>query len=322
MVGPLVIYLHTIIRLLGMFASIGLKETLFASIIIPNLNAPTIAQTLSALEAQTYDHKSYEIIVVGMDTWGIVRESALVRFISSDRPLSPAQARNRGAWEAKGDILVFTDADCIPRSNWLEILISRFKEPGVTVVGGGIEISPHWNYWTLADNLNMFYEYLAIHPPGERRQLPSLNLAIRRETFMEVGGFDERYPRPSGEDADLTIRLRKFGHRLFFEPRAVVEHYPPRDRLIDLLRHAYYQGMYSAKIDRRYADEEGLPILLRARWALITFAPLISIVAVVRMFVTYPRLGLYWHTFPALYLGKVAWCLGAACHPGFDEVKK
>lgn len=289
---------------------------LFVSVVIPNLNAPTIAQTLSALETQTYNRNYYEVLVVGMDSWGMVRNSDLVRFISSEYPLSPAQARNCGAKEAKGDILVFTDADCIPYPNWLEILIERFEHPGVAVVGGSVEITPYQSYWTFVDNLNMFYEYLAIHPRGERKQLPSLNLAIRREVFEEMGGFDEkRYPRPSGEDADLTIRLRKRGYRLYFEPRAIVRHNPPRNRIVDLLRHAYYQGMYSTKIDPRYASEGELPPALHYPLTLLIFAPFISIAATMRMFIFYPRLLKYWHTLPAIYLGKLAWCIGAAKSP-------
>jgi len=123
-------------------------------------------------------------------------------------------------------VLVFTDADCLARPDWLPVLAGRFADPAVNVVGGGIEFASH-NYWTVSDNLSMFYEYLAIQPAGERRQLPSLNLAIRRRVFAEMGGFDERYPRAAGEDADLTIRLRKKGQRLHFEPRAVILHDPP-----------------------------------------------------------------------------------------------
>jgi len=282
------------------------------TVIVPNLNSPFIDQTIQALEQQSFSRDNYQVIVVGMDNYGLVRESDVVYFDRCEHPLSPAQARNRGARKAQGEILAFTDADCIPNIDWLAVLADRFADPNVAVVGGGVGFDTY-NYWTLADNLSMFYEYLAAHQPGERRQLPSLNLSIRHKVFDEIGGFDERYPRPSGEDADLTIRLRKLGYRLYFEPRAIVVHHPPRNRLVDLLRHGYYQGMYSTKVDNRYM-EEGLPPALRARLGLITLAPFLAIAATLRMFITYPNLRSYWYAAPAIYLAKVAWCLGAAHH--------
>jgi len=288
------------------------------TVIIPNLHTPSIGETVQALEQQDYDRAQFEVIVVGMDKYGLVRESDVARFDRSERPLSPAQARNRGAGQARGEVLVFTDADCLPRPDWLAALAERFGDPAVTVVGGGVAFDRQ-NYWMFADNLSMFYDYLAEHPPGERRQLPSLNLAIRRELFEAVGGFDERYPRPSGEDADLTIRLRKLGHCLRFEPRAVVIHHPPRNRPVDLLRHGYYQGKYSTKVDPRYSDEEGLPWPLGTRWGVVLSAPLLGAAVTLQIFRRYQNLRKYWYTSPAIYLAKLAWCLGAANRPNWND---
>ncbi|MFH1969180.1 MAG: glycosyltransferase [Verrucomicrobiota bacterium] len=287
------------------------------TVIVPNLHTPSVGETVRALERLAYDRTHFQVIVVGMDKFGLVQESDVVYFDRSERPLSPAQARNRGTRQARGEVLAFTDADCQPHPDWLAVLAERFSDPAVTVVGGGVEFGTR-NYWTLADNLSMFYEYLAIHAPGERRQLPSLNLAIRRGVFEEIGGFDERYPRPAGEDADLTIRLRKRGRHLYFEPRAVVTHHPPRNRLADLLRHGYYQGMYSTKVDARYAAEEGLPGVARTRPGLVLFAPLLAAAVTLRMFSAYPNLRQYWYTSPAIYLAKLVWCLGAANHPTWE----
>ncbi len=288
------------------------------TVIIPNLNTPSIGKTLRALEQQDYDRTQFEVIVVGMDQFGLVRASNVARFDRSEFQLSPAQARNRGARQAHGQVLAFTDADCLPYPNWLAVLAERFDDPAVTVVGGGVTFERQ-NYWTFADNLSMFYDYLAEHSAGERRQLPSLNLAIRREVFEAVGGFDERYPRPAGEDADLTIRLRKLGHRLRFEPRAVVIHHPPRNRLADLLRHGYYQGKYSTKVDPRYSAEEKLPWPLKTRWGVVLFAPLLGTAVILQIFRRYKTLRKYWYTTPAIYLAKLAWCLGAANRPHWHD---
>lgn len=283
------------------------------SIVIPNLNSSVVDRTINSLENQVFDKDQFEVIVVGMDRPGLVKESPLVRFNRFNSPLSPAQARNEGAACSTGDIIAFIDADCVAAPEWLSVFGERFKDPNVAVVGGGIEFEKK-NYWMISDNLSMFNEYLALHPAGERRQLPSLNLAIRRSIFIELGGFDERYPRPSGEDADLTIRLRYKGYCLNFEPDAVIHHLPPRDSFRDLLRHAYYQGQYSTKMDPRYSATESLPGLFHTRAGVLLFAPFLAAASTLRIYWSSKKLWRYWLSAPAIYLAKLAWCLGASQH--------
>ena len=273
-----------------------------------------IDRTIASLERQLYDAARFEVIVVGMDRFGLVQEGGQVRFDRSDRPLAPAAARNRGAAQAQGEILAFIDADCRAAPGWLAALDRRLGDPRVTVVGGGVEFDTT-HYWRLADNLSMFYEYMALHPPGERGQLPSLNLAVRRSAFEAVGGFDERYPRPAGEDSDFTIRLKRAGYCLAFEPGAVVHHDPPRKSLADLVRHGFYQGKFSTKVDARYAKEEGLPFPFGTRPGLVIFSPVLAGAITFRIFSRYPYLRRFWLTSPAIFLAKLAWCFGAATHP-------
>ena len=284
------------------------------SVVIPNLNSLIIQHTIASLEQQTYPHDDFEVLVVGIDKYNLIRESNLIGFDASDQPLSPAKARNRGAAKTSGEIIVFTDADCIPHADWLQMLAVRFTEPEVTVVGGGVCFQSQ-NYWTIADNVSMFHDYLATQPPGYRDQLPSLNLAIRRYAFDQIGGFDERYPRPSGEDSDLTIRLRYAGYKLFFEPRAMITHAPPRNRLIDLIRHSYIQGKYSTKIDSRYNEVEGLPKLIRTRLGVILFSPLLGIYTTMKIYMDKEIRHHYWKYIPPILLSKIVWCFGASQHP-------
>jgi glycosyltransferase involved in cell wall biosynthesis len=283
------------------------------SVIVPNLHSPKVHLTVKSLVQQQFDPARYEVIVVGMDKYNLIQAGERVSFDRSARPLSPAEARNRGAKQARGEILAFTDADCIVDTNWLAVLDERFADSQVEVLGGGVTFD-EGNYWTFADNFSMFYNYMAELPRGTRKHLPSLNLAIRRDVFWACGGFDERYPRPSGEDTDLTLRLRRQGQILHFDPRAVVHHVPPRYHPADLWWHGFYQGKYSVKVDPRYAGTEGLPWPLRTRLGVLVSAPFLATAVTWRILRAWPAWR-YWRTAPALLLSKVAWCVGAACHP-------
>jgi glycosyltransferase involved in cell wall biosynthesis len=287
------------------------------TVVIPNLHSLFIDQTLDSLGEQRYDLSLVEVIVVGQDEHDLVKENELVRFDRSPTPLAPAVARNRGIEQASGDVIAFLDADCLASPTWLAVLAERYRDSATHVVGGAVDFARD-NYWSLADNVSMFHDYMVGSPEGERTQLPSLNLSARRQVFDEVGRFDERYPRPAGEDADLTIRMRKAGFTLHFEPRAVVHHHPPRHRPSDLVRHSFYQGRYSTKVDPRHAAQEGLPWFLRTRLGLVLGAPLLAGGVAWRIFAPRRDLWYYWWLLPAIYLSKVTWCVGAATHPDWS----
>ena len=160
----------------------------------------------------------------------------------------------------------------------------------------------------------MFFEYLPHHPYGTRHLLASLNLAIRRQAYNDVNGFDERYPF-SSEDSDLSIRLRQTGYTLYFEPNATVIHNPSRKRLRDMLKRSFNQGKFSIKVDWRYASEEGIPRMLRTRPGLILTAPSLDLGSSLKIFWDKTIISRYAFSAPFIYLAKIAWCLGAATHP-------
>ena len=280
------------------------------SIIIPNLHSPIIDQVLDAVRSQAFDLTQVEVLVVGLDGPGLVQADGSTRLISTGVPVPPAVARNIGAREAEGGILCFLDADCIPHRYWLHTLLERYEEPDVSVVGGGVAFSPD-NYWGLADNLATFYPYLRTAPRGTRDQLPSLNLSLRREVWERVGPFDERYPRPAGEDADWTTRARLAGYALHFEPRAFVVHRPARLTFKDLWNHAVTFGRYSIKVDERYRSVLGQPFVFR-HWGLtLLMSPIMAAWVTGRVFGN-PHSWKYLHTLPAVFLAKIGWCWGAS----------
>ena len=281
------------------------------SIIIPNLHSPVIDRALASLEAQTYDHGRIEVLVVGQDKHQRVVESEIVRFIPTERPVIQSIARNIGARLAQGDILIFIDADCIAAPDWLAVLAARFEDPSVQLVGGGL-VFPSDDYWTLCDNIATLYEWLSTGRRGTRSNLASLNLAIRREAWEQLGGFDETLVK--AEDTDLSIRARLAGYTLYFEPQAIVIHRPDtsRNRPGHVLRRAFESGYWTVGVLTHYQDEIGLAPYYRWAWIMLLLAPLTAAGVTVKIFRS-RELRRFWYTLPVVYISKLLWRVGGAC---------
>ncbi len=220
------------------------------SIVIPAYNAAqTLKPCLDACLRQRVPAR--EIIVVddgSSDATAAIAESLPgIRCIRQENR-GPAAARNRGARDAVGEILVFTDADCVPHEDWLEQLVSAFAE-GVVGVGGTYGMA---NPGTLLARL-VHEEILCRHGCFELEVdfLGSFNVAYRKEAFDAVGGFDESFRMASAEDNDLAYRLQDAGGRLHFVPEAVVDHFHP-DRLLPYLRTQMGHGYWRVKLYRKH----------------------------------------------------------------------
>jgi glycosyltransferase involved in cell wall biosynthesis len=110
------------------------------SVIVPAYQAEgTIGACVRALNAQTLPRDRYEIIVVDDDSTD--RTANVAREAGADRVLTvphggPAAARNAGVDAARGEIVLFTDADCEPSPEWLERMVAPLADPGVTGAKG------------------------------------------------------------------------------------------------------------------------------------------------------------------------------------------
>lgn len=217
-----------------------------ASIIIPAYNAQkTLPECLAACLAQ--DYPAFEVIVVddgSTDDTGIIA----VKFEAVQYHLQPnggpSSARNTGARLATGDILVYTDADCVPRRDWLTQLTRSFEE-GVVAVGGTYDIANPASRLARvvqAEIANRHQQF-----KGDVDFLGSFNVAYRRSAFEAVDGFNPSYRQASGEDNDLAYRLHDTGGRMVFNPQAIVAHYHP-ERLFAYLRTQARHGYWRVKL--------------------------------------------------------------------------
>ena len=282
------------------------------SIIIPNLHSPIIDRTIQSILNQETDH-TYEIIVVGMDKFGLVEKFGNnVHFHRTNKPTPPAIARNMGARVSKGERIFFIDADCIADPLWIDNHFRaqrQFDNP--VIIGGGVSFASK-PFLTLTDNVSTFHEYMVHNPPGEKSLLPSLNLSIPRNIWDSLQGFDETYPHASGEDSELAMRAIELQYKLFFEPKAEVVHQPQRSTIKNIVDHAFRFGEFSIKGNREFWNKQFIPFPLR-HWTLaLLFSPIIALYVILKI-VFIEKLPLkYWMTLPFVYFYKICWVFGYA----------
>lgn len=168
-----------------------------------------------------------EIIIVvdgGEDDSWADAEKPGVRVIREKVCGGPAKARNRGAREATGDIILFVDADVtVPPDLFRRVAEVFERESELAAVIGSYDDEPAaTDFFSLYKNL--FHHFT--HQNGDRRASTFWGAcgAIRREVFIAIGGFDESYRKPSVEDIQLGYRLSAAGHRIRLEKSLQVKH--------------------------------------------------------------------------------------------------
>jgi GT2 family glycosyltransferase len=208
------------------------------SVVVPVYNGgEPFRQCLMSLNA--LNPPPMEIIVVADgDTdgsWQMAEEFGVrvIRLPASSG--GPARPRNIGALQAKGDYLFFVDADvCVHPENVGQVAEVFRRNPDLTALMGSYDDTPGAKNF-LSQYKNLLHHYVHQHAQKEASTFWGACGAIRREHFLEVGGFDENYRRPSIEDIELGYRLKKAGHHIHLCKDIHVKHLK-RWEIFSLLR--------------------------------------------------------------------------------------
>ncbi len=218
------------------------------SLIIPNRNgAATLARCLRAALASRYPR--FEVIVVddasADDSVAVIRRYPC-RLVRLERHGGAARARNVGAAYGRGQILFFTDADCLLKENALARAADTLARAGPGAVVGGTYTRAPADRRFFSRFQSVFIHY------GETRgtnpdYLATHALAIRAADFRASGGFREDF-LPILEDVEFSHRLRRHGHRLVMNPAIRARHvfnYSAARSLRNAFRKSMYWTLYS-----------------------------------------------------------------------------
>ncbi len=267
-----------------------LDEGLCVSIVIPTFNgASRISSCLRSLQAIA--SSQVEILVVDDGSTDniaeVISQFPRVRLLRQAKT-GPAAARNRGAAEASGQVILFTDDDCIPKSNWLEAMLEPFKDPEV-VGAKGIYRSRQTQL--LARFVQIEYEdkYRIMRSLPDIDFIDTYSAGYRRDRFFEMDGYDTSFPVASSEDIELSYRMSTRNWRMKFAPDAVVYHTHP-DSLSSYLRKkykfAYWRVMAVWKNPQKAIKDSHTPQMMKVQ---LLLGPAL-IMAVIFDLLAHPRI--------------------------------
>ena len=268
------------------------------SVIVPAFNAELILPAcLEALCRQSMPEQNYEIIVVNdgsTDNTSKIAEQFDVKAIYQTNR-GPAAARNKGVGEARGDIILFTDSDCIPDRGWIQEMTLPFENPEVVGVKGAYKthqtrLAARFSQAEFEDRYDLLQQQTSID------MIDTYSAAFRKDIFQKTGGFDERFPVANNEDTDFSYRLATAGHKLVFNRDAFVYHTHP-DTLLKYLRIKFRRGYWRMVVYRRYPEKAVKD----------SYTPGVIKIQTLLMALSMGFIALSWFAYSAFSLALLAW---------------
>ncbi len=252
------------------------------SVVVPAYQAEDIVgPCVAALVAQSVPRDSYEVLVV--DDGSTDQTAAVASAAGADAVLhvphgGPAAARNAGVAAARGEIVLMTDADCVPSKGWIAAMVAPFADPQVMGTKGSYRTKQRpWVARLVQLEYEIRYERMA--------RLPSIDFidtyaaAYRRHVLVEEQGFNTIYPMASVEDVDLSFRVARRG-RLIFVPEAWVWHRHPATLNAYLRRKAlygYWRALLYIKQPDKAAGDSHTDPMLKVQFVLVAVMAILGV---------------------------------------------
>lgn len=221
------------------------------SVVIPAYNAAhTLPACLDSLNAQTVPRDQFEVIVVNDGSTDPTGELARERGATViDQPnQGSAAAKNSGVRAARGDLILFVDADCVPVPDWVAQLTCALRDPTVAAARGALDTRQR-------SGVALFTQVEREEKDALQAKLrdiafvPSVTAAFRRDALMAVGLFNTSLP--TDEDAELSFRMVEHGYRMIYVPAARVYHVHP-ERIREYFRRKFRYAYWRVQIHRRF----------------------------------------------------------------------
>jgi glycosyltransferase involved in cell wall biosynthesis len=245
---------------------------MMVSIIIPSHNRRSaLRNALEAMAKQTYPAERFEVLVVldgcSDGSAEMLRNYSApytLRFIEQEKQGSSV-ARNQGANQARGELLIFLDDDVEATPGLIQAHLDAHRGPGERVVIGYYPPALAGQKAYLSLELQGWWEamFQGMHQPGHRfwyTDMLSGNFSISKKVFCNLGGFDPNMP--VHEDYELGVRLIRAGVAFAFEKTALGLHHEQSD-LTRSLKRKFQEGVADVRLGRLYP--ELIPTLLICR---------------------------------------------------------
>ncbi len=232
----------------------------FVSVIIPTYNRNDLLKNcLQSFENINYPKKDFEVIVVddgsidGTEEFMINNKNKFDFNLVSIRQKNkgPAAARNLGIAKSQGELIAFTDDDCVVEKDWLDEYVRSFDEVHIGGVGGATKHNMRGVFCEFMD----FYKVMdPMVENSEVLYLITANACYRRDAILAVNGFEEKIRNPGGEDPDLSMKIKEKGYKLLFNPNCVVYHFH-KNNLKSFYRTFFNYGRGSYFLRGKWGDK-------------------------------------------------------------------